>query len=144
MSAFRNVQECNLTSGSNRPISATHRLWLLPQASHRSNGRLTHNVRCNKQMTLKLNVLSSIYILLCAVMILLIDAGLLSINQSLFHITQWVACFICFVSGVAFLSKHRVSVAFMPKLFVSLSSALSGLWLGFSIFVILAINFQGI
>jgi len=137
----------HITSGSSRPISAAFHLWLMPQASRRSNGRLTQNVICERKQYLKSNhfKLFTLFAALCLPTVCYANGGgplLLFISFFAFIYGQvWILASETFV--YIKLLKLSLRTAFKQVFIVNLvSTIVVGLGLPFLLAVITGLGME--
>jgi hypothetical protein len=89
-------------------------------------------------------LISGGWALLCMPAILIAEQG--GWSQAPFHVTQFLATVVCFVSSVTFLVRYwgSESASGFERSLAVVAAILAGLWLAFCCYVILTFDLSGI
>ena len=109
------------------------------------NSRTAHRIDSQKKTTsiaLVLFMGTGIYALACAPAILIAER--LGWSQSFFHATQLATTLLCFLAAAFFLWLTRGSRLVCARWFAIVVCVLSRLWVAFTLYVLLSLDFSGI
>ena len=91
------------------------------------------------QRIIKTLNISNLIILVCIPFILLAEKNIIPISESIFHVSQFIACFISLMIGIFYLIKYKKDDI---KLFyyVFTSTILIVLWFSFILYIVITFD----